>query len=199
MNAERVYGLLLRAYPRNFRSEYGGEMMLLFRDEYRRKNATALGFWVTMVSDVVRSAASMWVEVLCARVKDYTRIVEVIMKLAGVLAVLLGVYGVVSALVEAVAGMRGTPSGAYLLALALGIIAAALLLTAGAALFRSPVSGRHTATISLLASLVIVLIARLLHPWMGMLALIVGIGSPILLLAAVHWPSGRDPSTSRAA
>jgi hypothetical protein len=199
MSAERVYRLLLRAYPTSFRSEYGGEMMQLFRDEYRRKNGAALGFWVAMVSDVARSAPSMWVEVLCARVKDYTRIVEVIMKLAGVLAVLLGVYGVVSALAEAVAGMRGTPSGAYTLAVVLGIIAAALLLTAGASLLRSPASGRHTATITLLASLVIVLIARLLHPWMGMLALIVGVGSPIMLLAALHWPSRRDPSTSQAA
>jgi hypothetical protein len=199
MSAERVYRLLLRAYPTSFRSEYGGEMMLLFRDEYRRKNAAALGFWVTMVSDVARSAPSMWVEVLCARVKDYTRIVEVIMKFAGVLAVLLGVYGVVSALAEAVAGMRGTPGGAYTLAVVLGIIAAALLLTAGASLLRSPASGRHTAPITLLASLVIVLIARLLHPWMGMFALIVGIGSPIMLLAGLHWPSRRDPSTSQAA
>jgi hypothetical protein len=131
-------------------------------------------------------------------VKNYTRIVEVIMKLAGVLAGLLGAYGVVSALTEAVAGMRGTPGGAYTLAVVLGIIAAALLLAAGASLWRSPVSGRHTATITLVASLVMVLIARLLHPWMGVLALIVGIGSPILLLAAVHWPSGRGPSTSRA-
>jgi hypothetical protein len=199
MSAERVYRLLLRAYPSSFRSEYGREMTLLFRDEYRSRNAPALGFWVAMVWDVARSAPSRWAEVLWARVRDYTPIVEVIMKLAGILAVLLGVYGVVSALVEAVAGMRGTPSGAYILAVVLGIIAAALLLTAGAALVRSPVSGRHTATITLLASLVIVLIARLLHPWMGMLALIVGIGSPILLLAALHWPSGRDASTSRAA
>ena len=198
MSAEGVYRLLLRAYPTSFRSEYGREMVLLFRDEYRGKSATDLGFWVTMVNDVARSAPSMWVEVLCAR-KDYTRIVEVIMKLAGVLTVLLGVYGVVSALAEAAAGMRGTPGGAYILAVLLGIIAAALLLTAGASLLRSPVSGRHTATITLLASLVIVLIARLLFPWMGMLSLIVGIGSPILLLAALHWPSRRDPSTSQAA
>ena len=197
MTAERVYRLLLRAYPRSFRSEYGGEMMLLFRDEYRSRNAAGLGFWTTMVCDVARSATSMWLDVLSARAKDYTRIVEVIMKLAGILAVLLGVFGVVSALAEAVAGMRATPSGAYVLAVSLGVIAAALLLTAGAALLRSPVSGQHTATITLLASLVIVLIARLLHPWMGMLALIVGIGSPIALLAALYWPNRRSPSTSQ--
>jgi len=173
-------------------------MLVLFRDQYRGGNAPAVRFWMTIVWDVAQSASSIWMEALSAHVKNYTRIVEVFMKLAGVLAALLGVYGVVSALTEAVAGMRGAPSGAYVLAVVLGIIAAALLLAAGAALLRSPVSGRHTATITLLASLVMVLIARLLHPWMGILALIVGIGSPILLLAAVHWPAGRGPSTSQA-
>ena len=198
MNAERIYRLLLRVYPKSFRSEYGEEMLLLFRDQYRCGNARAVSFWITIVCDVALSATSIWMEALFARLKNYTRIVEVIMKLAGVVAVLLGAYGLVSALTEAAAGMRGTPSGVYIAAVVLGIIAAALLLTAGASLLRGPASGRNTATITLLASLAMVLIARLLHPWMGVLALIVGVGSPILLLAAVRWPSGRGPSTSRA-
>lgn len=197
MTAERVYRLLLRTYPRNFRSEYGGEMMLLFRDEYRSRNAAALRFWTTMVCDVARSATSVWLEVLSARAKDYTRIVEVIMKLAGILAVLIGVFGIVNALAEAVAGMRGTPGGVYIVAVVLGIIAAALLLTAGAALSRSPVSGRHTAITASLASLVTVLIARLLHPWMSMLGLTVGIAFPILLFAALQWTNKGGTSASR--
>jgi hypothetical protein len=107
------------------------------------------------------------------------------------------VYGVVNALVEVVLGMRGTLGGAYIVAVVLAIIAAALLLTAGAAILRSPVSGRHTATIATLASLVAVVFARLLHPWMSVLALIVGIGLPIALLAALQWPNKGHPSTSR--
>ena len=198
MNAERIYGLLLRVYPKSFRSEYGGEMLLLFRDEYRSRNAPTVGFWITIVCDVAQSATSIWMETLSARVKTYTRIVEVFMKLAGILAVLLGVYGLVGTLADAAAGMRGAPSGAYVVAILLGIIAAALLVIAGVALWRSPAPARNTATVALLASLVMVLVARVLHPWMGMLALIVGIASPILLLAAAHWPSGRGPSTSRA-
>jgi hypothetical protein len=199
MSAERVYRLLLRAYPSSFRSEYGREMTLIFRDEYRSRNTATVGFWLTMLCDVARSATPIWVEVLFARARDYTRIVEVIMKLAGILAVLLGVYGVVNAVAEAVPGMQGTLGGAYILAVVLGVIAGVLLLTAGAALLRSPVSGRRTATITALASLVMILIARLLHPWMSMLALIVGIGLPIALLAALYWPNRRGPSTSQAA
>lgn len=172
-------------------------MTLIFRDEYRRSNAAALGFWLSMLCDVARSATPMWLDVLRSRARDYTRIVEVTMKLAGILAVLFGVYGAVNAVAEAVPGMQGTPGGAYILAVVLGVIAAVLLLTAGAALLRSPVSGRRTATITALASLVMILIVRLLHPWMSMLALIVGIGLPIALLAALYWPNGRGPSISQ--
>jgi len=199
MSAERIYRLLLRAYPPDFRAVYGREMVLLFRDQCRESDVRTFGFWAAVIWDLARSAPALRAEAWCTRGRESTRTIEVIMKLAGVLAVLLGVYGGVSALTEAVAGMRGTPSGAYILAVLLGVIAAALLLTAGASLLRSPVSGRPTATITTLASLVIVLIARLLHPWMGMLALIVGIGFPIVLLAALHWPNRRGPSTSQSA
>ncbi|HEX6628578.1 MAG TPA: hypothetical protein VF105_11505 [Gemmatimonadaceae bacterium] len=192
MSAERVYRLLLRAYPRTFRAKYGEEMMLLFRDEYRRRNARALAFWGSIVDDLARSAPSMWVEVFSSRIKDFTRVFEVVMKLAGILAVLLGIYGVVGALGDAVVGMRIGPSGAYVVAVSLGIIAALLLLTAGAAVLWSSASGRNTATIALAASVLMVLIARLLHPWMGTVALIVGIVSPIVLLAAVQWPHRRQ-------
>jgi hypothetical protein len=198
MSAERVYRMLLRAYPSGFRSEYGREMTLIFRDEYRNRNSAAVGFWLTMLYDVARSATPIWVEVLFARATDNARIVEVIMKLAGMLAVLLGMYGAVNAVAEAVPGMRGTPGGAYILTLVLGVIAGVLLVSAGAAVLHNPVSGRRTATVTSLASLAIILIARLLHPWMSMLALIVGIGLPIALLATLYWPNRHGPSTSRA-
>jgi len=198
MSPEGVYRLLLRAYPPDFRSRYGREMSLLFRDEYRTRGATAFGFWMTMVWDVARSASSMWVEDLSACVDRFTRTFEAVMKLAGILAVLLGLLGVLSTLSETVAAMRGTLEGAHALSVALGGIAAVLLVTAGAALLRSTPSSRQTATIALVASFVVILAARLTHPWMSMLLQIVGIGLPIVLLAALHWPHRRNPSTSPA-
>jgi hypothetical protein len=199
MNAERVYRLLLRVYPRAFRSEYSREMTQLFRDEYRIRDVTAVAFWASIMWDAAHSAMSMWVDVWLALGKKYTRTFEVIMKLAGSLAVLFGVFGALNALAEAVAAMRGTLEGALLLAILLGGASAALLITAGAALWRSNLSGRHTATITLVASLVIILIARLTHPWMSGLSQLVGIGLPIALLAVLHWPGRRGPSTSAAA
>jgi len=199
MTAERVYRLLLRVYPSDFRSEYGREMTLLFRDEYRMRDATALAFWASMVWDAAHSAMSMWVDVWLARGKEYTRTFEVIMKLAGTLAVLFGAFGALNALAEAMAAMRGTLEGAPLLAIVLGVAAAALLITAGTALLRSTLSGRNTATIALVASLVIILIARLTHPWMSILSQLIGIGLPVVLLAALHWPRRHDHPSSAAA
>ena len=198
MSAERMYRLLLRIYPADFRSEYGREMTLLFRDEYRTRDTSASAFWVSMVWDAAHSAMSMWLELWLARGKEYTRTLEVIMKLAGTLAILLGVFGAVNALAEAVAAMRATLEGAHFLAVALGGAAAVLLITAGVALLRSTRSARHTATIALVASLVTILIARLTHPWMSSLSQLIGIGLPVALLVALHWPRGHDRSTSAA-
>ena len=39
MSAEQIYRLLPRAYPPDFRAEYGREMVLLFRDQCREHDA----------------------------------------------------------------------------------------------------------------------------------------------------------------
>ena len=198
MSAERIYRLLLRIYPADFRSEYGREMTLLFRDEYRARDTSAGAFWIGVVWDAVHSAMSMWLDLWLARGKENTRTLEVIMKLAGTLAILLGVFGAVNAVAEAVAAMRGTLEGAHFLAVALGGTAAVLLIAAGAALLRRTPSARYTATIALVASLVMIVIARLTHPWMSSLSQLIGIGLPVALLVALHWPRGHDRSTSAA-
>lgn len=58
--SERIYQLLLLAYPRAFREEYASEMLLTFRDAYREasRGRSALGvlaFWADLLSDFVKS------------------------------------------------------------------------------------------------------------------------------------------------
>lgn len=58
--SERLYRLLLRAYPRAFREEYASEMLLVFRDAYaeatrRQGGWGALGLWRDIVGDFVTS------------------------------------------------------------------------------------------------------------------------------------------------
>jgi putative ABC transport system permease protein len=68
--ADRVYRALLRAYPREFREEYGKEMGLLFRQTYlgdgeRTGAFSALNAWLGALSDVIwnaprQRAAYLW-------------------------------------------------------------------------------------------------------------------------------------------
>ncbi len=56
--AERLYALILRAYPAAFRERFGAEMRQLFRD--RRQGATERGegaarFWLDLAADTVRA------------------------------------------------------------------------------------------------------------------------------------------------
>ena len=198
MTAERVYRLLLRVYPSGFRSEYGREMTLIFRDEYRMRDATALAFWISAVWDVTHSAMSIWVDSWIARGKNYTRTVEVVMKFAGILAASLGVFGVLNAVAEGVA-KRGTLERPPLLGVVLGGAAGVLLIAAGAAVVRSTRSARNTATIALVASLLIVSIVRLTNPWMSELSELIGIALPVALLAVLHWPRRHDDSSASPA
>ena len=59
MISERLYRVLLLAYPREHRREYGEPMVQLFRDQMRRDGGgfRALVVWVQMIFDLVRSVA----------------------------------------------------------------------------------------------------------------------------------------------
>jgi hypothetical protein len=197
--AERIYRGLLRAYPPAFRAEYGRDMTQLFLDQHREGDASPSIFWLTVMWDVARSAPALRLEAWRARGRESTRTLGVIMKFVAMLTVLLGVFGALSAVAEGAAGLRGGISGVYLLTIVLGASAGVLLLIAGVALLRRTPSGRQTATIAALASLVLFLIARLLFPWMSIFSQLVGIVLPIVLLAVLHWPRRRGPSASGAA
>jgi hypothetical protein len=193
MSAERVYRLLLRAYPPDFRAEYGREMVLLFRDQCRESEVRSLGFWAAVISDVARSAPALRLEAW----RESTRTMEVIMKLATIVTVLLGVFGIANAVVEWVAGSKGAVDGRYVLAVVLGVFASALLLGAGVAILLQTRWGRQPARLALFASLVSMAAARLLFPWMSFFSQLVGFGLPVALLIALYWP--RKHSTFGAA
>lgn len=196
MNAECIYRVLLRAYPPEFRAEFEREILLLFRDQCRESDVTSLRFWGAVVWDVVRSALSLRLEAwgLCGT--ENTQIIEVRMKLAAMLTLLLGVLGIGNAVVEGVAALQGTIAGGQAVSLVLGIVASAMLFAAGVAILRGT-PGRQVARLALMVSVVSIVAARLLHPWMSVFAQLVGIGLPVALLIALSWP--RRTSTLGAA
>ena len=61
MLSKRLFQMMLFAYPREFRLEYGPEMTQVFRDCYRDTEShgllTAAGFWLRITLDVIRTAA----------------------------------------------------------------------------------------------------------------------------------------------
>jgi len=197
MTAERVYRLLLLAYPPDFRAEYGPEMVLLFRDQCRDGDVRTLGFWVTVVCDVARSAPALRIEAWRGRASENTQTVEVIMKIAGMLTVLLAGFGIVGAVGEWAAGTKGAMGGGYVLAVVLGVFASVLLLGAGVAILLGARWGRQPARLALFASLVSAVAARLLFPWMSIFSQLVGFGLPVALLIALYWPN--KTSTFKAA
>ena len=192
--AERIYRLLLCVYPQAFRAEYGREMVLVFRDQCRDGDVRTLGFWARVFWDVARSAPALRVEAWRARGMENTRTVEVTMKIAAMLTVLLAGFGVVGAVGEWVAGTKGAMGGGYVLAVVLGVLASALLLGGGVAIL---LRSQQAARLALFASLALVVAARLLFPWMSIFSQLVGFGLPVALLVAMYWP--RNPSTVRAA
>ena len=196
MTAARIYRLLLRAYPPEFRAEFEREMVLLFRDQCRESDVTSLRFWAAVIWDVVRSALSQRLEAwgLCGT--EHTLIIEVTMKFAAMLTVLFGVLGIGNAVVEGVAALQGTVAAGQAVSLVLGIVASAMLFAAGVAILRGT-PGRPGARLALVVSVVSIVAARLLHPWMSVAAQLVGIGLPVALLIALYWP--RSTSTLGAA
>ena len=193
MTAERMYLLLLRAYPPEFRAEYGREMVLLFRDQCRESDVRTLGFWSAVICDVVRSAPVLRIAAWRAGATENNRTMEVLMKRAALLTVLLGVLGVLNAGVEWGAAATQTIQGAHALSLVLGVSASVLLLTAGVAMLSGTQQTRQTARLALFASLVMIVAARLLFPWTSVFSQIIGIGLPVVLLIALYWPRKASP------
>jgi hypothetical protein len=184
MSAEGIYRLLLRVYPPEFRAEYEQEMVLLFRDQCRDSDVRSFGFWARVLLDVIRSAPALRAEA--------TRTVEVMMKIAAALTVLLGGFVIFGEITEWMAVSHAT--GRYVPSIVLGIAASGLLLGAGVAIL---LGMRQAARVALVVSLMCFMAARLLFPWMGIFVQLVGFGLPVALLIALYWP--RRASTLGAA
>ena len=180
MSAERIYRLLLRAYPAEFRAEYGREMMLLFRDQCRDGDVRTVGFWMRVFWDILRSAPALRAEA--------TLTVEVIMKLAATLALVLGALTIFGAITEWMAASQH--AGVYVLSVVLVVVGSVLLLGAGIAMLRGM---RHAAGPVVIAALVCFVAARLLFPWMGIFLQLVGFVLPVGLLIALYWPRKPTP------
>lgn len=207
---ERVYRLLLRAYPPAFRAAYGREMLLLFRDQ-RRHRATDAGadarFWAAMLWDVARSAPALRLDALRARWRGRRRVripgprargphlqreggTMTARRAVAMLAVVGGVFEAINTGVEYLAG-RGASrgDGGWLLAVALGVALGAVLAAAGVALLRGGAGATRAARVAAIACLALLLGVQLAFPFMSIFALLLGVALPVALLLAARRPS----------
>lgn len=191
--AERIYRLLLRAYPAAFRAAYGREMLMLFRDRLREVADADGGvrFWVEMFWDVARSAPALRLEALRARRDADIPTEGGTMKTMAILAVLIGAFETVNSLAEGWAGGVVNRDAYSLTAGALGAAAGLVLLAAGVAML---LRSRRAATLArgaAVACVAVFAIVAVAAPRLSLLATILGIAFPIALLIFLRRGGGK--------
>jgi hypothetical protein len=138
-SAERLYALLLRAYPAALRERFGSEMRQLFCD--RRRDAAKRGegaarFWLELAADIVRSLPAQHLAALRERRSarpaeqpdnPFPEKAMIFRKLVGGVLVALALIHIVADAVDANNSMG-----------ALAILVTLLTLAAGAAILRYP-------------------------------------------------------------
>ena len=190
---ERAYQLLLRAYPGTFRTAYGREMTLVFRDQCRAARTRGVGFWTAIIWDVARSAPALRLEVSRALWQRNFRTGEgAMMKMTvAILSILVGAVEAVNSLQEVWVGGALNRDASLLIGGTIAVVAGVLLLTAGIALLRGSGRAVDLALGAAVTCLVVFVLVGLVKPQMSMFATLLGIGFPIALLLFLRVTRGQ--------
>ncbi|MEO5816802.1 MAG: hypothetical protein ABIT20_16125 [Gemmatimonadaceae bacterium] len=190
--AERVFTLLLRAYPAQFRAAYGREMMVLFRDQ-RRAGERGARFWAECSWDVARSAPALRMESWQSWWQRSTHSTEgVVMRMTmAILSILIGAFELVNGLVEGRAAAATGLDGASIIVVALVVIAGVLLLAAGVAEATRSTRAPTLALGAAVTCLAVFVLIGLVLPRMSILSMMLGIGFPIVLLLFLRFGRGQ--------
>jgi hypothetical protein len=85
MNLEtKIYRALLKLYPREFRQEYGQEMIRVFQESLRSEGSS-FGFWIRVIWDVISSASH-------EQILGGWNMQNVLVKFGGIAALLYGFF-----------------------------------------------------------------------------------------------------------
>lgn len=163
--AERVYRVLLRAYPAALRAEYARDMLLAFRDARRDRRVSETRFWIDIGWDVARAARP-----------------DVVMSAMAMLAALIGVMQVGNAMLEATAGGIAGRDALSLAVLAAIVVAGTLLLWCGVALWRCGLRAAAMARRVAVICLALFAVVAIYRPMVSVFARLLGLVYPIALL-----------------
>lgn len=188
--AERVFAVMLKAYPPEFRAAYDREMMVVFRDYHRERGANVVRFWSEIVWDVAKSAPALRLEVLRARTRHGQEGVFGTIAMA-TLAILIGTLEVVNSGVEGWFGVIVNGDAISLLAATLGIIGGALLFTSGIALLRSSARAATLVRRTALGCFGVFVLTAIALPRLSIFATMLGTAFPIALLVFMRMSRGK--------
>jgi hypothetical protein len=180
--ADRIYRVLLRAYPSSFRATFGGEMALSFRDRRREMRATPVRFWLTMLLDVARSAPSLRLEATAGRQAAHIQFKEGTMKTMAIAAVVVGLFVGLSASVEAWIGGVMNHDRFSLAGGSMGLVAGLFLAGAAIATLRRRPGSDVLLQRAAAACLAAFSAVWLLRPMLSIASTGLGIMFPIVLL-----------------
>lgn len=193
--AERTYQLLLRAYPVAFRTAYGAEMAMIFRDQYGAARTRGAGFWAVILWDVARSAPALRLELSHALFnRNFKTGERAMMKMTmAILSILVGAIEAVNSFQEV--WMRGAlnPDASLLIGGTIGAVAGVLLFAAGIALLRGSASAGELSRAAAITCLLVFALVGVVKPQMSAFATLLGIGFPIALLVFLRVTGKQDP------
>jgi hypothetical protein len=190
---DRLYALLLRAYPARFRAAYGREMLLVVREQHRDRTRSVAAFWFELLLDVARSAPPLRLDDVRQRWTANLHLGEGTMKTMAMLAILVGVLEAAAAMSELWAGGVVNHDTVSAIVSGLAVLAALLLAAAGVMLLR----GRPGASAWAQGAAVICLVVfgAVARVRLSVAATLLGVVFPLVLLVYLRMASGRRPST----
>ena len=191
--ADRVYAVLLRAYPSDFRAAYGREMARVFRDCRHAQRGRGVRFWLGIARDVAASAPRVRLDAWNRQVDADFQPEETNMMRStmAILAMVIGAVEIVNCAVEGWVGGIVNGDSYSLLVGALGIMAGSLILASGIALQRRTASAARLARVAAVVCLAVFLLIGVVHGRMSIFATLLGTAFPIVLLVYVHTSRGR--------
>jgi len=191
--AERVFKLLLRAYPVEFRAAYGHEMLVLFRDQ-RRAGSGGARFWAECSWDVARSAPALRMESWQSRRQMGPQLTETIAmrKTMAILSILIGAIEAVNGLIEGRAAAATGLDASAIVVVTLVVAAGVLLLTSGVALASRSARAPALSLGAALACLAVFVLIGVAFPRMSIFSMMLGIGFPIALLLFLRFGRGES-------
>ena len=127
---ERVYRLLLRAYPATFRADFERQMLLAFRDMRRESRGDWPALWAALLWDLARSAPALRAAEVRARWTCDIQLEEGTMRPMAILMVLVGAVELGNAAFEGWAGGIARGEGISLLGGSMGTVAGLVLMIA---------------------------------------------------------------------